>query len=227
VWLTVGFFQVTNDKTIPVQLGPEYIWPSSQGVIRHKFFGIIDRTQLQVWPTYEPTTESRPGYTTAIGLPMVTSSTAINIANNSVATSITASINLVDATNNGITPALVNPPQKPNGVFNPNTNQTWYLPPLSPNKQPPPLGSPLQYFAVLTFEPDTDYEETVVVTSDGNGGYQATFTVKNPIRVDAKGNNYLHPAGCTVISRGNPGPWTAQYDPSQDSAVVPYTARLN
>jgi hypothetical protein len=114
------------------------------------------------------------------------------------------------------------PPKSPNGVLNPNTNRTWYLPPASPIPgQPPPANSAAQYFALLTYEPDTDNEETVTVTSDGKGGYQATFYKQHPDPVK-------NPNGTVVvISRGNPGPWTVPYNPSLDSAVVPYSAQIN
>jgi hypothetical protein len=224
VWLTVGFFRVTNDQTVPVQLAEEYVWPSSQGVIRHKFFALVDRTQLQVWPTVVPpngnsiTLSSGTTVSYPVGQPMVTLGAAITLPVNAGVTAsyTTASVSLMDANKNGITPLAVNPPQKPNGVVNPNTLQTWYLPPLSPIAgQPTPLGSSSQYYAILTFEPDTNNEETVVVTSDGNGGYQGVFYKS-------------HAAGVTVISRGNPGPWTAQqYDPAKDPAVIPYTAKIN
>ncbi len=60
--------------------------------------------------------------------------------------------------------------------------------------------------SILVYEPGTSNEETVVVASNG----QATFR-KN------------HPAGCAVICRGNPGPWT-HYDPRKDPNVVLYYA---
>jgi hypothetical protein len=192
VWLTVGFFRVTDDTRQPVQLGAEYIWPSSQNVIRHKFFAIVDRSQLQVWPTY---------YNNNPNIPMVSATSQINI--NSPSTSTTGPVSLTDWQGN--TSTLAKPVTFSN--IQPHTRRSWTL----------------QAGAVLIYEPDTDYEETVVVDANGN----VTFTVNSlPLRKDSTGQTYLHPAGCTVISRGNPGPWT-QYDPAKDPTVVPYAARIN
>ena len=61
---------------------------------------------------------------------------------------------------------------------------------------------------LLTFDPNTDNEETVQLQDVGGGVLGATFT-KN------------HAANCTIINRGNPGPWVG-YDRTKDREVVPY-----
>jgi hypothetical protein len=58
LWLTVGFFEVTNTSTRPVQLGAE-IGKSEGRQVRHRMFAIIDRSSLAT-ETNNPTGISPP-----------------------------------------------------------------------------------------------------------------------------------------------------------------------
>jgi hypothetical protein len=62
---------------------------------------------------------------------------------------------------------------------------------------------------VLTFEPNTDNEESATVSP----GLQVRFFRS-------------HPAGSAVIVRGNPGP-QPRYNPRTDTGVVPYFALID
>jgi hypothetical protein len=171
VWATVGFFEVVDDTTQPVRLGAEMSWPGA-GVIRHRMFAILDRSNMQVWPTDHPTLGGR----------LCRLGAATSVTPGQEFTGTPQAINLIDRNGNPI--SIANP------LVNPNTGRSWV----------PQAG------AIITVDPNTPNEETVLLEPDGMGGVRATF-------------RRAHAAGATVISRGNPGPWT-RYDPTIDPDVV-------
>jgi len=70
--------------------------------------------------------------------------------------------------------------------------------------------------SVLTFDPNTNNEETVVVQAQ-SGPNNSVIPVATFYQ--------NHSKGCKVISRGNPGPSSKiPYNPHNDSGVVPYLA---
>jgi hypothetical protein len=73
VWATVGFFEVVDETVMPVKLGREMSWPAN-GIIRHRMFALVDRSQLQVcrWHACwrrcrRPAGERRPWSTRRVG----------------------------------------------------------------------------------------------------------------------------------------------------------------
>ena len=139
VWLTAGFFEVTDDSVKPAKLGAE-IGKADGTNIRHRMFAIVDRTNM----------------VTGVG---------------------TSNVNVPG---NGFVGGIAGNLTHPNGKT-----------------------TSIQNGMVLTFDPNTDNEETVQIV---NGG--ATFTKS-------------HGVNCTIINRGNPGPWIG-YDRTKDRDVVPY-----
>jgi hypothetical protein len=139
VWLTAGFFEVTDDTVKPAKLGAE-IGKADGTNIRHRMFAIVDRTNMVA---------------------------GVGKSN-------------VNVPGNGFVGGIAGNLTHPNGKT-----------------------TTIQNGMVLTFDPNTDNEETVQIV---NGG--ATFTKS-------------HGVNCTIINRGNPGPWIT-YDRTKDRDVVPY-----
>jgi hypothetical protein len=63
VWVTVGFFEVTDDTTRPVKLGAE-LGRSENRQVRHRMFAMIDRTALSYWASTAGAAVAAPGVVT-------------------------------------------------------------------------------------------------------------------------------------------------------------------
>ncbi len=174
VWITTGYFEVTNDTTQPPTLGAEI--GRADGInIRHRMFAIVDRTNM--------VTANAKVYNAIAPSPLPQQFFVYPVCKK----------------NTGGRPGTASNPTP----YNPNNDN--YLDFYNGN------STTLRDGLILTFDPNTDNEETVVLidsSGTGIGPFQAVF-------------QKAHSQDSSVINRGNPGPWVG-YDRTKDRDVVPY-----
>lgn len=172
VWITTGYFEVTDDTTNPPTLGAE-IGKIAGRNIRHRMFAIVDRTNMSAFSTNLVDTglqSTNPPPNPPTPLP-TTPVPGVGACPN-----ISAGMTVVNWNRTGVN----------------QSGKSWSF----------------SAGMLLTFDFNTDSEETVQLQDVGGGVLGATFTKS-------------HGANCTIINRGNPGPWIG-YDRTKDRDVVPY-----
>jgi hypothetical protein len=162
IWMTVGFFEVEDDQTLPVRLGAE-IGRQENRHVRHRMFAIVDRTNLTMLTTTTGADNLLPGTTQQV-----------------------FDVNGL----NGLLPQTTGLTRA--------SNLQWEI---KPNM-------------VLTFEPNTNNEESATVLAGALPGRLQVRLFRS------------HPKGSAVIVRGNPGPHF-RYNPRNDTGVVPYLAIID
>lgn len=165
VWVTVGFFEVKDATTLPVKLGAEMKWADGK-IARYRMFSLVDRTQLQVWPTNDPTT----------GNPMCKLGAAVT-AYNSITNPLPVPVTLVDS---------ANAPIAANGITNPYTGRKWSpvdgaVITIDPDTYDPATGALLEETVELIGGKAVfrkSHNAGAVVISRGNPGPWTTYDPK-------------------------------------------------
>jgi hypothetical protein len=151
VWLTVGFFEVTDETVRPVRLGPEVGRAEARNV-RHHLFAVVDRTNVvaQATAAWVAAYPPRPGVLPPGTMPALVTQTSAAVAPGQQTVAVGAL--------NGLSPVPV-PPDGPPALHVP-----WDI----------HAGS------ALVVERGSAREETVVVTAVGPAGFTATFGQAHP-----------------------------------------------
>jgi hypothetical protein len=210
VWLTVGFFEVTEETDssgapiIPVRLGAE-IGKAENRHVRYRMFAIVDRTQMTAFDSGSASLSSKDAMgnpTTLIPDQYVNRVKPPEDADQNPGRPLVLNGWRVD-------PPTGDSPTKKYYVTDKRTGREWEI----------------TDGTILVIDPKGDNEEAVVVKSYVQKDYSTT----PPTDVDRKlYANFMraHGDGAPVICHGNPGP-RVRYNPREDTEVVPYFQLLD
>jgi hypothetical protein len=151
VWLTVGFFQVTDESVRPVKLGAE-IGRAETRHVRHRLFAIVDRTNVtaQANAAFVTAYPTAPGVLPPGTMPAQVTTTTAAVAAGAQTVAVGAL--------HGFTP-VPTPPEGPAAL-----HTAWDI----------------HAGMALVIERGTPREETVLVTAVGPAGFTANFAHPHP-----------------------------------------------
>jgi hypothetical protein len=178
VWMTVGFFQVTDDTVRPVKLGPE-IGAATGTNIRHRIFTVVDRSRMMISASVPATTTVNAPTGQVTGLDQPTWVQVEGTPSTAPTTGAPSIIGFANPNNPVKIPWSIQPGAVLNIDPGAQTEETVVVLAVSPTA-PPGLGPGLPGKSWVQAQFHKPHGPGVGINIPGNPGPQPTFSVTNP-----------------------------------------------